>query len=168
MSTKPGPPPSDFDRRDFLRRAMLVGGVTIAAPVIVTLDATPASATPALVIPVPSPASGPINQTLIQSFPAPYDATCPTVTLIQGNLRRGLTHITSSQPKRRAHPWTPADAQATADCLAAGPPQKITAAKLRYRCCRQVGTKTCCRIVVIDKATCQIETSFDTCDGSLN
>lgn len=41
-----------FDRREFLRRAGLVGGIAFATPAIITLEASPASATPA-----PSPTS---------------------------------------------------------------------------------------------------------------
>lgn len=155
----------DFDRRQFLRRTGMAAAW--AVPVIVTLNASPAAATPAPVTPVASTATGPIDQTVVNTFTAVHDNLCPSPKLIKGNLRRGRIHIKSAQPKRRAHPWTSTDVQATADCLAAGPPQKVTADTIRYRCCRQVGGTTCCRIVVIDRATCWITTSFDTCDGSM-
>lgn len=186
----------DFDRRAFLRRAAAAGGVAWAVPVIISLDASPAFATPAPdaepvppgVVPVgPTPKTYPDQGT--QVGPAYTVANPPTdasgnsiwpgnnAFLKRGSYNWGLRHIISpqfrnGQPYRVAHPWTSLDVAATRACLsdlsALPVPEPERPNNIVYTCCRSDPVKgQCCRIVTIDRARCSIISSYDDCDNSL-
>lgn len=177
---------SGLDRREFLRKVGMTGGVVWAAPVIISLNASPAFATPAPPVPIVRTASLVVNeQDVIATFATPTLPGCGSATLRVGG-RWGFTHIQSPSPLpppngRKKHPWDQKDIDATRQCLMNSSPIAAlsTAGKAVYECCNLPSSlkyvcppgypsQTSCRRVVVNKQTCNIITSFDTCDGALN
>lgn len=178
-----------FDRREFLRGVAIAGGVALAAPAIITIDASPASASPAPVVVQPvGPDDVPLSdQDVVEAPPSPFAA--PTakdsagnllcangVSLTRGNIKFGHRHIISDGYEfrngvlykyRTGHPWLDADISATRNCMENSVPS-VTPRRIIYKCCRQDPVKgECCRIVVVNRITCNIITSYDTCDSAL-
>lgn len=179
----------DFERRAFLRRVAISGGVALAAPAVITISASPAFASPAPVVVQPvGPDDAPLaDQEVVETPPSPFAA--PTakdsaqnqicangVNLTRGNIKFGHRHIISDGYKfisgvrhkyRTSHPWLDADISATRDCMQSSVPT-VTPKRIIYECCRQDPVRgECCRIVVVNRITCNIITSYDTCDGAL-
>lgn len=174
------------NRRDFLRKAAVTGGIVWSVPLIVTLDASPAYATPAPSGQIVRTASVLVDEDdVVDTFATPTLPGCASATLRVGG-RWGFTHIQSPSPLpppngRDKHPWNQKDIDATRHCLQHSSPVAAlsTSAKAVYECCDLPSSlkyecppgypsQISCRRVVVNKETCNIITSFDTCDGALN
>lgn len=145
---------------------------------ILTLQAAPASATPA---PPTSPPIVPdstvgldeenelVSPPLTNTFTATGQTNCSQVSLKNGNLDWGHRHIIRPGG---GHTYTTLDQQETAHCLANSPStpyhsRKVTvdaaAGKIVYECCQPHptrATRLTCRIVVIRTRDCTIINSY--------
>lgn len=176
-----------LDRRSFFQKIAIGGGIVWVAPVIISLDASPAFATPAPPVSIVRTASVVVNEDdVVATFVAANLPGCGSATLRAGNPRWGFSHIQSPSPLpppagRNKHPWTQKDIDATTQCLQNSSPVAAlsTPGKAVYECCDLPSSlkyacppgypsQTSCRRVVVNKQTCNIITSFDTCDGALN
>lgn len=142
---------------------------------------------PLLVQPVGPDDTSMEHQDVVEAPPSPFAATTATVNGVRvceegfnlrlGNIKFGHRHIISNgyrikktgvrEMYRTAHPWTDLDIAATRQCLKDANPT-LDGYKLVYECCRQDPVKgECCRIVVVNWKTCNIITSYDSCDGAM-